>query len=60
MVTFVYQMKGSELSILITGSGGMLGGSILAEAQHSGLSVLHPLRAELDLRDKAKIENYFN
>ncbi len=53
-------MKGSELSILITGSGGMLGGSILAEAQHSGLSVLHPLRAELDLRDKAKIENYFN
>ena len=60
MVTFVYQMKGSELSILITGSGGMLGGSILAEAQHSGLSVLHPLRAELDLRDKAKIENYFD
>ena len=53
-------MKGSELSILITGSGGMLGGSILAEAQHSGLSVLHPLRVELDLRDKAKIENYFN
>jgi GDP-L-fucose synthase len=60
MVTFVYQMKGSELSILITGSGGMLGGSILDAAQHSGLSVLHPLRAELDLRDKAKIENYFN
>jgi GDP-L-fucose synthase len=60
MVTFVYQMKGSELSILITGSGGMLGGSILAEAQYSGLSVLHPLRAELDLRDKAKIENYFD
>ena len=53
-------MKGSELSILITGSGGMLGGSILDEAQHSGLSVLHPLRAELDLRDKAKIENYFD
>ncbi len=53
-------MKGSELSILITGSGGMLGGSILAEAQYSGLSVLHPLRAELDLRDKAKIENYFD
>ena len=53
-------MKGSELSILITGSGGMLGGSILAEAQHSGLSVLHPLRVELDLRDKAKIENYFD
>ena len=53
-------MKGSELSILITGSGGMLGGSILAEAQHSGLSVLHPLRAELDLRNKAKIENYFD
>ena len=53
-------MKGSELSILITGSGGMLGGSILAEAQYSGLSVLHPLRVELDLRDKAKIENYFD
>lgn len=53
-------MKGSELSILITGSGGMLGGSILAEAQHSGLSVLHPLRAELDLRNKTKIENYFD
>ena len=60
MVTFVYQMKGSELSILITGSGGMLGGSILAEAQLSGLQVLHPLRAELDLRDKAEIENFFN
>ena len=53
-------MKGSELSILITGSGGMLGGSILAEAEHSGLSVLHPLRVELDLRDKAKIENYID
>ena len=38
----------------------MLGGSILAEAQYSGLSVLHPLRVELDLRDKAKIENYFD
>lgn len=60
MVTLVYQMKGSELSILITGSGGMLGGSILAEAQLSGLQVLHPLRAELDLRDKPKIENYFD
>lgn len=60
MVTFVYQTKGSELSILITGSGGMLGGSILAEAQLSALEVLHPLRAELDLREKAEIEIFFN
>jgi GDP-L-fucose synthase len=53
-------MKGSVLSILITGSGGMLGGSILSQAQNSDLEVLHPLRAELDLRDKTKIASYFD
>jgi GDP-L-fucose synthase len=53
-------MKGSGLSILITGSRGMLGGSILSKAQLSGLEVLHPNRTELDLRNKLQIQSYFN
>jgi len=53
-------MKGSGLSILITGSRGMLGGSILSKAQLAGLEVLHPNRTELDLRNKLQIEKYFN
>jgi GDP-L-fucose synthase len=38
----------------------MLGSSILAQAKSFGLDVLHPHRAELDLRHEAKIEEYFS
>jgi GDP-L-fucose synthase len=37
----------------------MLGSSILAQARRFGLDVLHPLKAELDLRYEAQIEEYF-
>ena len=47
------------MSILITGSRGMLGSSILTRAKRFGLDVLHPLRAELDLRNESQIEEYF-
>jgi GDP-L-fucose synthase len=47
------------MSILITGSRGMLGSNILAQAQRFGLNVLHPLKAELDLRHELQIEEYF-
>ena len=47
------------MSVLITGSRGMLGSSILAQAKRFGLDVLHPLKAELDLRHEAQIEEYF-
>jgi GDP-L-fucose synthase len=47
------------MSILITGSGGMLGSNILAQAQRCGLDVLHPLKSELDLRHEKQIEEYF-
>ena len=37
----------------------MLGSSILTRAKRLGLDVLHPLRAELDLRNESQIEEYF-
>jgi GDP-L-fucose synthase len=37
----------------------MLGSSILTRAKRFGLDVLHPLRAELDLRNESQIEEYF-
>ena len=47
------------MSILITGSRGMLGSSILSQAKRFGLDVLHPPKAELDLRHELQIEQYF-
>lgn len=47
------------MSILITGSGGMLGSSVLTQAKSLGMDVLHPLRSELDLRHEAEIGEYF-
>jgi GDP-L-fucose synthase len=37
----------------------MLGSSVLAQAKRFGLDVLHPLKAELDLRHEFQIEKYF-
>lgn len=37
----------------------MLGSSILAQANRFGIDVLHPLKAELDLRYEGQIEEYF-
>lgn len=37
----------------------MLGSSILHHARNFGLDVLHPLKAELDLRNELQIEEYF-
>jgi len=37
----------------------MLGRSILAQAKRFGIDVLHPLKAELDLRYETQIEEYF-
>ncbi len=47
------------MSILITGSRGMLGSSMLAQAKRFGLDVLHPLKSELDLRHESQIQSYF-
>lgn len=47
------------MSLLITGSRGMLGSNILAQAKRFGLDVLHPLKSDLDLRHESQIEKYF-
>jgi GDP-L-fucose synthase len=47
-----------ESITLITGSGGMVGGSIARKAKQLGLNFLTPQSMELDLRDREKTLNY--
>jgi len=47
-----------ESITLITGSGGMVGGSIARKAKQVGLNVLTPQSTELDLRDREKTLDY--
>ena len=45
-------------TILLTGSGGMVGQNLLEHADISSYDILSPRSNELDLRDFEKVENY--
>lgn len=48
----------TDRRLLITGSGGMVGGSISRAARGVGWNIFTPTRAELDLRDYSKVVGY--
>ena len=46
--------------ILVTGSGGMLGSSVLKKLEHSGYNnILYPRKKELDLTKSDSVDKYF-
>jgi GDP-L-fucose synthase len=49
----------TNTKILITGSSGMVGGALLKQLQKFSATLLTPTHQELDLRDQAKVMQYF-
>jgi GDP-L-fucose synthase len=45
--------------ILVTGSSGMVGGALVRQLQKQTATLLTPTHQELDLRDQAKVRQYF-
>lgn len=50
----------NSTKVMITGSTGMVGSALMRRLQNQGYQLLHPTRAELDLRDQQKVLDYFS
>ncbi|VVC76497.1 GDP-L-fucose synthase [Aquicella siphonis] len=46
--------------VLITGGTGMVGSALLRRLREEDYQILHPARAELDLRDQLQVTQYFS